>query len=39
MSTRRRLKLKSTVNRPAGSKSGLTAKAREIIARTKAAKR
>lgn len=33
----RRIRLPSTVNRPRGAKSGLTAKAREILERTKLA--
>lgn len=34
----RLLRIPSTVNRPRGAKSGLSAKAREIIAKTRAAR-
>jgi hypothetical protein len=36
---RRKIRLKSTVNKPAGAKSGLSAKAREILERTRQAKK
>ncbi len=34
----RKIRLPSTTNKPRGAKSGLTAKAREILARTRVAR-